>query len=314
MSFTKYLYIFLFSFVYNSVSAQSIQVSICLQHAKTLQNVLGASVLIQELDNNNVIMNVASMYSAIFTPTNLEIGHRYQIKIEKKGFYPIDTIIVPQVTSTSNKQRLGLLMYPTICYQVTGTVIDATSSEKIETGKIIFKDVHANETLEVEINNGHFEFCGIVGHHYHLTTQIEGHLTKSEKIALFKEYSDLHLNLEVIRNYDQSFFQGDSMIVHGLTFVDNSTALSMQGEREMKKLIHILKTMPDVMITVSVHTEVFPELHFNRKLAEQRARAIDHYLDRAGISPHRYLLVCFGKVGSSPEANNSQRVCLKIRK
>lgn len=311
-------------FISNFSIAQSnntIQVSICIQHANTYQQILGASVIIKELDSNNEIMNIASMYSAIFTPTNFQLNHKYQIIIEKKGFHPLDTIIIPQVTSTSNKQRLGLFLRPIICYHIKGNVVEAGNFQKIETGKIILKDLHTNLFSEAEIKDGYYEFCGINGHHYHLTTRIEGHLHQSKNIelhpnpALKHDEQEMTLNWEVLENYDKSLFEGDSITVHGLTFVDETTTLSSQGEKEINRLILVMKQMPHLMLSIAVQTEIFMETRYNRKLAEQRAKMIEHKLNLGGISPHRYLLICCGKVdANAPESCKNQRVCLWLRK
>lgn len=320
------IYLFLITTIFTPIfsTAQNnntIQVSICLQHANTYQHILGASVVIKELDSNDEIMNIASLYSAIFVPTNFRLNHRYRIIVEKKGFHPLDTIITPQVSSTSNKQRLGLFLRPVICHYIKGKVLDSETFRKIETGKITFKDLHTNKFYEVEFQDGSYEFCAISGHHYDITTRIEGHLHHLEHVelnpnpSLKHDEQELDLDLHIIRNYDQALFDGDSITAHNLTFVGQSTTLSSQGEREINKLIKVMKQMPDLLFYIAIETEIFAELHFNRKLAEQRARMIEHKLNHAGISPHRYVLICCGKVdASAPEGHKQQRVCLWLRK
>lgn len=324
MPFVIYLFFITTIFTPFFSTAQNnntIQVSICLQHANTYQLILGASVVIKELDSNDEIMNIASMHSAIFTPTNFEVNHRYRIIVEKKGFIPLDTIVVAQVSSTSNKQRLGLLLRPIICHYIKGKVVNSDNFSKIETGKITFKDLHTNKFYEVEFQNGSYEFCAISGHHYLITTQIDGHLHLSKHIelnpnpSLKHDEQELSLDLEIIKNYDRAFFDGDSITAHGLTFVGETTTLSNQGEREMHKLVQVMKQMPQLHFYIAIETEIFAETHFNRKLAEQRARIIEHKLNLAGISPHRYILICCGKVdANAPEGHKNQRICLWLRK
>lgn len=323
MLFARCIYVVLIMFVFNFSSAQnnnSIQVSICIQHAITSQHIIGASVVIKDLDDIE-LMNVQSMYSSIFIPTCFEANHQYNIIIQKKGFHTLDTVITTKVTSTSNKQRLGLYLSPIVCHYIKGSVLDASHLEKIETGKIIFRDLQTKLSTETEIKNGYYEFCGITGHQYHITAIIDGHFEKIETLQLYLNHNlkldeqEFDLTLEVAKNYDKSLFDGDSITVHGFTFNNESSTLSSQGQKEVKKLIHVMKQMPQLLFSIAVQAEEFIDTRFNRKLAEQRARMIEHELSTAGISPHRYLLICKGKVdATTPEASKNQRVCLWLRK
>lgn len=323
MTFTKFIGTILILFLVHYCFAQNnnIQVSICIQHANTYNHVFGAAVFIKKIDDNNVIMSVDSMYSAVFIPASFEVDQRYNIVIKKKGFYTLDTVITTRVSSTSNKQRWGLFLHPIVCHQLKGKVLEANTLNKIETGKILVTNLYTNESSEVEIKNGYYEFCGLSENAYELKTQVDGHFDAKERILLSKNRSIKHdeqeteLDLYATQNYDNALFKGDSITVHNLIFIDETSTLSIMGEQEVNRLIKVMKEMPQLLVSIAVQVEGLIDARFNRKLAEQRARMLEHKLTVGGISPHRYLLVCQGKVdGTTPICCKNQRVCLWIRK
>ncbi|MCH2023592.1 MAG: OmpA family protein [Saprospiraceae bacterium] len=326
MSFLKY-FLFLTIIIISTscvLLAQKdipILTSICVQNAYTKERVSGVRVIIDELDNNDNVVKSDSLGGTVFISTYFIPNHKYRLQVNKEGYHFKDTVIIPKATSRSRKQRLGLPLYPMVCFNLKGQVIDAISSQKITTGKLIIKNLSDRKSSYINIQNGYFKYCGKCNHQYQIKSIVEGYLDRTELVDLHSNNcytpheQTIQLDISVTRNYDNTFFDGESIFLPNFTFVDNSTQLSVKGEQEISRLIQFLNQEPKVFISISVHAQSFLERSRNRKIAEQRARFLEHRLTKAGIAAYRYLLKCKGKVRRNYfSVNKNQQILLSIRK
>ena len=75
------------------------------------------------------------------------------------------------------------------------------------------------------------------------------------------------------------------------------------GKYEIERMIKVLQLYPSLQITICLQASAFQQTRYNRRLAEQRARYIERYLDQKGISPRQYLLKCIGLAPQSVAAD-----------
>ncbi|MDC0231069.1 hypothetical protein OAK19_03815 [Aureispira] len=323
MSFRKYFLILTIVSIPVLLLAQKdipILTSICVQNAYTNELVSGARVVIEELDRDDKVFSTDTLGGTVFISTYFKPNHKYRLRVRKEGFHFKDTVIIPSLTSRSRKQRLGLPLYPEVCYYIKGAFIDVGSSSKIKTGKLLIKSLSDSKKTELNIKNGYYKYCGQCNHQYELKSIVEGYLDRTEVIELKSKNcytpreQTMKLDMAVTRNYDKAFFEGAAVFVPKFTFIGNSLNLSIQGEQELKRLIKFLKQESRALISISIRAQSFPERSLNRKLAENRARLIERKLTKAGIAAYRYLLICKGKVEVNYRPiNKNQQIILSLR-
>jgi len=298
-----------------------IETSICVQNAHTSQQIMGVRVIVQELGFRNKVLSSDSLGGTVFISKKLTPNKKYRLRVLKDGYYSKDTTFITEVTSRSNKQRLGLRLYPKLCYNLNGQLLDATSSVKIKRGKIRIEDMTNSEVVEVSIQNGAYQFCGKCAHKYKVTSIVDGYLDRIEIVELKSSNcytpNEQSMKLDVVaaRNYDKSFFEGRTLFIPNFTFVGNSVTLSIQGEKEVNRLIQFLQQKPKALISIAVQTSSFLEQPLNRKLAEHRARLIERKLTTGGIAAYRYFLKCKGKLDATyPRSSKKQQIKISLKK
>lgn len=318
------LFLILFFALFNTLAAQkdsTVYTSLCIQNAYTLEPELNASILLEYLNDNNQPKQADSMFSEKGLPIKLKIGQKYKISVQKEGFYPADSIFTPIVISKSNKQRLGIYLKPIVCYHVRGKIANAITSTKISAGSLTVKDLSNNKMIEAVIKNGYYEFCGVGGHTYQVTTKIDNHFEQSQEITLnsdnryTSQEQEKILDLTVAESYPSLLFQGDSVTIHDFRFVEKTASLSKEGEQEVAKLIQVLKLMPELKISIAIHTDPSNSHRFNRILSEKRVEIVRQKLVAAGISPDRLEFWAKGEEEAIfKESKKNNRACLWITK
>ena len=95
---------------------------------------------------------------------------------------------------------------------------------------------------------------------------------------------------------------GSTFVLHNIFFDFDRTTLLQQSYMELRNLITILNTYPKMRIEVGGHTDGKGTVEYNKKLSENRARAVVEYLISKGIEPRRLQYKGYGK--SQPIAPN----------
>jgi outer membrane protein OmpA-like peptidoglycan-associated protein len=323
MSFQKHLLFLVIMASSNFTLAQQnvpILTSICVQNAHTNQQVIGVRVIVEELGFRNKVLSSDSLGGTVFITKNLTPNKKYRVKVLKDGYYTKDTTFITEVVSRSNKQRLGVRIYPKFCYNLNGQIFDASSSTNIKGGKIRIEDLTSSEVVEVRIQNGAYQFCGKCAHKYKVTSIVDGYLNRTETIELrssncyTRNEQLMKLDLVVASNYDKTFFEGSTIFIPNFTFVGNSVTLSIQGEKEISRLIQFLEQQPKALISIAIQASSFLERPLNRKLAEHRARLIEKKLTAGGIAAYRYFLKCKGNVDATyPRSSKKQQIKISLK-
>jgi outer membrane protein OmpA-like peptidoglycan-associated protein len=97
--------------------------------------------------------------------------------------------------------------------------------------------------------------------------------------------SCLSVNAQLPGQDDSLFHAGDLIARRNIVFPYNSTVLPVDCYPFLDSIGAILKTHPDLVIEVGVHTDTRMSAHYSRCLTCGRAEAIGDYLIKSGISP-----------------------------
>lgn len=310
MIINKYILFILISFCSVFVYGQNskyILTNICVQHSNSNKHILGAKVILQEQDFNGKILATDTLKSDVFLSAHFDKARKYRIRVEKEGFYMVDTLVMPNKEPHIRKQRLGIFLDPEVCFYLKGRVVSVDNTTNILAGKLQIQDLSTNKNYEIAIENGSYEFCGKCRHEYQLKAIIDGYLGGEKDILLNSPNCKKHkvatsvVDIELVEDYNKSFYSGATITLPNLRFIGTTVELTVAGKKELDRLIKIMKQMPNLWLTIKVQTAPYQERHLNRKLVEKRARFLDKKLIEGGISSYRYLLICDEKRNRSRE-------------
>ena len=96
---------------------------------------------------------------------------------------------------------------------------------------------------------------------------------------------------------------GDTVVLHGVTFEFNQSALTLNAKVLLDQVAEALVTRPDIKVEIDGHTDGKGTDVYNQKLPEHRAEAVKAYLTHHGIAADRLTAKGFGK--SMPVADNT---------
>jgi outer membrane protein OmpA-like peptidoglycan-associated protein len=100
--------------------------------------------------------------------------------------------------------------------------------------------------------------------------------------------------------------RGDSLalVISGSdSFASNSARLRPEIHGVLNAIAQVLEEYRDTRIIISGHTDDGGEADYNQQLSERRARAVSHFLIRAGIATNRIVILGYGE--SLPIVDNN---------
>jgi outer membrane protein OmpA-like peptidoglycan-associated protein len=208
---------------------------------------------------------------------------------------------------------------------VKGTVID----ESGKPAKNVVITITDNETEQIvgvyhaNTKTGKFLFILTPGKNYNITYQADNHLFYSENIEIPKASKYYELNREISL---PPIVVGSKIVLNNIFFDFDKTTLRAQSNVELRNLVLIMKSNPNMKVEISGHTDSKGNDAYNQKLSEERAQAVVARLITNGISKDRMVAKGYGKTmpaAANRKANGSddavgrqlnRRVELKITK
>ena len=74
----------------------------------------------------------------------------------------------------------------------------------------------------------------------------------------------------------------------GILFGFNSSTLSTQAKQSLAQFANLLKSDPTIDIAIVGHTDKVGSYEANQKVSQQRAYAVENYLQSCGVSPTQF--------------------------
>jgi len=146
---------------------------------------------------------------------------------------------------------------------------------------------------------GKFLFILVPGKNYNITYQAKGHLFNSENMEIPKQSNYYEINRAVSLNPIQV---GSKIVLNNIFFDFDKATLRPLSNVELKNLLMLMKSNPNMKVEISGHTDSKGSAEYNQKLSEARAQAVVASLTASGISADRMQAKGYGK--SMPAAAN----------
>jgi outer membrane protein OmpA-like peptidoglycan-associated protein len=139
---------------------------------------------------------------------------------------------------------------------------------------------------------GKFLFILTPGKNYNITYQSAGHLFYSENMEIPKQsnYYEIDKAVSLI-----PIVVGAKITLNNIFFDFDKSTLRPLSNVELKNLVTLLKSNPNLKVEISGHTDSKGDAAYNQKLSEERAQAVVDNLAAAGIDPARMKAAGYGK-------------------
>ena len=125
-----------------------------------------------------------------------------------------------------------------------------------------------------------------------------GLVVKADEYLFFSENFDVRNNAEyqeIYKDIDLSpLAVGAKVVLRNLFFESGKAVLTKESITELNRLVVMMNDTPKLHIEISGHTDNTGSAASNKKLSEERAKAVVDYLVKDGISPSRLTYVGYG--------------------
>ena len=208
---------------------------------------------------------------------------------------------------------------------MTGVVNDESgkAAKKVE---ITVTDNETGQVVGIYHTNsktGKFLFILTPGKNYNITYQAQGHLFYSENREISKVSSYYEINTAISLD---PIVVGSKIVLNNIFFDFDKSTLRTLSNVELRNLVLLLKSNPNMKVEISGHTDSKGSADYNQKLSEERAQAVVTRLAENGINADRMQAKGYGKTmpaapnkkingSDNPEGRQlNRRVELKITK
>jgi outer membrane protein OmpA-like peptidoglycan-associated protein len=184
---------------------------------------------------------------------------------------------------------------------VKGTVVD----ESGKPAKNVTITITDNETEQVvgiyhaNSKTGQFLFILTPGKNYNITYQADNHLFYSENMEIPKDSKYYEVSKQISL---PPIVVGSKIVLNNIFFDFDKATLRPQSNVEIKNLLFIMKSNPNMKVEISGHTDSKGSEAYNQKLSEERAQAVVKSLIEKGIDANRMKAKGYGK--TMPAAPN----------
>lgn len=174
-----------------------------------------------------------------------------------------------------------------------GTVIDELTREPLA-AEVVVTDNQANEVIsELKTNSETGSFLVVLtsGKNYGITVDKETYLFHSENfdIPASQNYQEVNKQVEL-----KKVAVGSKIVLKNIFFDFDKSTLRPESTAELERLVNLLNELPKLKIEISGHTDNKGSAEYNKKLSEDRAKAVVDYLVSKGIDPDRLKYAGYG--------------------
>ena len=186
---------------------------------------------------------------------------------------------------------------------VRGTVVDETGKP----AKNVIITITDNENEQVvgvyhaNSKTGQFLFILTPGKNYNITYQADNHLFYSENMEIPKESKYFEINKQISL---PPIVVGSKIVLNNIFFDFDKATLRPQSNVEIKNLLYIMMSNPNMKVEISGHTDSKGSDAYNQKLSEERAQVVVKSLTEKGVDANRMKAKGYGK--TMPAAANKK--------
>jgi len=183
-------------------------------------------------------------------------------------------------------------------------IVNDESGSPAKNVEITVTDNETGEVVGIYHTNsktGQFLFILTPGKNYNVTYEADQHLFYSENLEIPKKSSYYELKRAVLLD---PIIVGSRIVLNNIFFDFDKATLRALSNVELKNLVRLLKSNPNMKIEISGYTDSKGDDVYNQKLSEERAQAVVNRLTENGINMDRMKAKGYGK--TKPAAANKK--------
>ena len=185
---------------------------------------------------------------------------------------------------------------------VKGIIKDKDTGKPLK-ASILVVNLDSRETVyhdHTSPETGDFLTVMPVGYQYSFNAEAQGYLFCSMHYELKQNKTDMPIEIDI---FLEKIKVGSEVVMKNIFFDTNKYDLLPQSIGELEILRELLTKNSSLHIEIQGHTDNTGEVKANKKLAENRAKAVRDYLIERGINAKRLTFKGYGE--SKPIGNNS---------
>lgn len=217
----------------------------------------------------------------------------YTIPANGKNAY---MVIEENSTSKSDIVRIEIpeTARPLPVMLVKGRVLNAKTKEPLQ-AKVAYSDLKTGKASGVAMSSpkdGYYQIVLPQGVLYSFNASKEGFISVDDNIDAtnLKEYKEIYRDL-----YLSPFEVGATVRLNNVFFDFNKSVLKEDSYKELDKVVEFLIQNPTVIIEIGGHTDNVGGDELNKKLSNDRAKAVYDYLRAKNIEAARISSKGYGK-------------------
>jgi len=252
---------------------------------------LAAKIQIVDIETNKNInveikKNKTGRYNII-----LPIGKNYKIEasashFEKNNF----NLDLRGVVQFSEFERDLELQVKKVDYEIN--LADSETGEGVET-YVEITNLSTNEKIIKKVKtdkNGNLKIKLRDGTRYEISVTPKGYAFYNVTVDLVDENAEYSLDAKL-----DPLKKATKIELNDINFESNSADLNKSSFDELKRLIKLLKTNPQIKVEISAHTDDVGTKTYNLKLSEKRAQSVTNYLFENEISKNQIISKGYGE-------------------
>lgn len=184
---------------------------------------------------------------------------------------------------------------------VSGKVLNSETNEALSS-EVLVENLKSKEVISKFISNpetGAYSITLPKGIAYSFNANLEGFYPNSELIEIENLEESKVINIDLYLNPIKI---GSKVKLNNLFFDFNKATIKEDSYLELNKLKKLLSDNPKLKIKIGGHTDSKGDDAYNQRLSENRAKAVQEYLVKNGISESRISFQGYGE--SLPIAEN----------
>ncbi|HEU4718713.1 MAG TPA: OmpA family protein [Bacteroidia bacterium] len=174
-----------------------------------------------------------------------------------------------------------------------GVITDSLTHQPLQATIQVFDNEKNELVAQVNSNSasGQYLLSLPSGKNYNITVSANNYLFHSENFNIpdTSSYHEVQKNIAM-----QKIEVGNKMVLNNIFFDYNKATLRPESYAELNNLVNLMKANPTLEIEISGHTDNRGTADYNKKLSQDRAKAVVDYLVSQGIDEKRLTYVGYG--------------------
>ena len=181
-----------------------------------------------------------------------------------------------------------------------GSLQDLISKDFLPDAQLVLTDINDNIIATTKTDDkGKYSFDKIkTNQTYKIRIEKEGYETQQKTVTVSRFDTDINIpfvvsaiqvkidkgvDIATVIKFDQIYFDLDK------------SSIRDDAKVELKKIVEVLKTYPEIKIEIGSHTDARQSRKYNKILSQKRAESIVNYLVKRGISMSRLTATGYGE-------------------